>query len=61
MARSLTDHQFLFGTLVEFMPITAKDKSRVHQFRKKTLKGTVLGFVLRTGGASVRRLDDSRL
>ena len=28
-----------FGTLVEYVPITAKDKSRTHQFGKKTLRG----------------------
>ena len=27
------------GTLVEYLPITAKDKSRTHQFGKKTLSG----------------------
>ena len=39
-----------FGTLVEYIPITAKDKSRVRQFGKKTLKGIFLGCVLRAGG-----------
>ena len=28
-----------FGTLVEYLPITAKDNSRTHQFGKKTLSG----------------------
>ena len=28
-----------FRTLVELVPITAKDKSRTHQFGKKTLSG----------------------
>ena len=50
-----------FGTSVEYIPITAKDKSRVHQFGKQTPKGTFLGCVLRAGGRLVRRLDDSRL
>ena len=36
-----------FGTLVEYIPITAKDKSRIHQFGQKTLKGIFLGYVLR--------------
>ena len=36
-----------FGTLVEYIPITAKAKSSVHQFGKKTLKGIFLGCVLR--------------
>ena len=38
------------GTLVEYIPITAKDKSRSHQFGKKTLKGRVLGYGPRAGG-----------
>ena len=51
------------GTLVDYIPITAKDKSRVHQFGKDTLKGIFLGYVLRTrrGRRLVQRLDDSRL
>ena len=39
-----------FGTLVEFFPITAKDKSRVHQFGKKTLNDIFLGYVSRAEG-----------
>ena len=39
-----------FGTLVEYIPITAKDKSRVHQFGKTTLNGLFSGYVLRAGG-----------
>ena len=39
-----------FGTLVEYIPIASKDKSRVHQFGKKTLKGILLGCTLRVGG-----------
>ena len=39
-----------FGTLVEYIPITAKDKSGVHQFGKTTLKGIFLGCVPRAGG-----------
>ena len=37
------------GTLVEYIPITAKDKSSVHQFGKQTLKGIFFGYVLRVG------------
>ena len=37
-------------TLVEYIPVTAKDKSRVHQFGQKTLRGTLLGCVPRAGG-----------
>ena len=50
MANNLTDHQFLFGTLVEYIQITAMDKARVKQFGKKTLKGICFGYVLRVGG-----------
>ena len=45
--------------IVEYIPITAKDMSRVHQFGTKTLKGTLLG-ISTFGKRSVRRLDDSR-
>ena len=38
-----------FGTLVEYVPVTAKDKSRVHQFGKKTVKRKVLRYVPRAG------------
>ena len=35
-----------FGSLVEYHPITAKDQSRIHQFRKKILPGLFLGYAL---------------
>ena len=35
-----------FGTLVEYIPITAKDPSRAHQFGKKTMEGIFLDCVL---------------
>ena len=35
-----------FGSLVEYHPITAKDKSRIHQFGKKVLPGLFLGYAL---------------
>ena len=47
-----------FGTLVEYTPITAKDKSRVHQFGQKTLRGVLrasanyLGIVFLPTGIS---------
>ena len=44
---------FHFGSSVEYLPITAKDKSKTHQFVKKTLKGIFLGYVLRSGGRLV--------
>ena len=38
-----------FGSLVEYHPITAKDQSRIHQFRKKVLPGLFLGCALYAG------------
>ena len=38
-----------FGSLVEFLPITAKDQSRIHQFGKKVLPGLFLGYALYAG------------
>ena len=35
-----------FGSLVEYHPITAKDKSRIHQFGKQVLFGLFLGYAL---------------
>ena len=39
-----------FGSLVEYHPITAKDQSRIHQFGKKVLPGSPLGYALYAGG-----------
>ena len=39
-----------FGSLVEYHPITAKDQSRIHQFGKKVLPGSFLGYALYAGG-----------
>ena len=39
----------LFGALFEYIPITTKDKSSVHQFEKKTMRGIFQGYVLRGG------------
>ena len=50
-----------FGSLVECIPMTAKDKERAHQLGKATLNGLFLGYVLRAERGVVRRLDDSRL
>ena len=36
--------------MVEYHPITAKDKSRIHQFGKKVLPGLFLGYALYAGG-----------
>ena len=38
-----------FGSLVEYLPITAKDQSRIHQFGKKVLPGLFLGYALYAG------------
>ena len=39
-----------FGSLVEHYPISTKDQSRIHQFRKKVLPGIFLGYALYAGG-----------
>ena len=39
-----------FGSLVEYYPISAKDKSRIHQFGKKVLPGLFLGYALYAEG-----------
>ena len=38
-----------FGSLVEYYPISAKDRSRIHQFGKKVLPGLFLGYALYAG------------
>ena len=38
-----------FGSLVEYHPITAKDRSRIHQFGKKILPRLFLGYALYAG------------
>ena len=39
-----------FGSFVEYLPITARDQSRIHQFGKKVLPGLFLGYALYAGG-----------
>ena len=39
-----------FGSLVEYHPKTAKDRSRIHQFGKKVFPGLFLGYALYAGG-----------
>ena len=39
-----------FGSLVEYYPISAEDQSRIHQFGKKVLPGSFLGYALYAGG-----------
>ena len=38
--------KFLFGAMVEYHPISARDQSRLHQFCKKVLSGICLGCEL---------------
>ena len=40
----------LFGSLVEYYPISAKAQSRIHQFGKKVLPGLFLGYALHLEG-----------
>ena len=40
-----------FGAVVEKHPISAKDQSRLHQFRAKVLPGIFLGYATYTGGS----------
>ena len=40
----------LFGSLVEYYPLSAKDQSRIRQFGKKVLPGLFLGYALYAGG-----------
>ena len=35
-----------FGALVEYLPITERDKARIHQFGKKVLPGILPGYAL---------------
>ena len=39
-----------FGSMVEYRTTSATDLSRLHQFGKKVLPGTFLGYVLYAGG-----------
>ena len=39
-----------FGSLIEYYPISSKDRSRIHQFGKKVVPGLFLGYALYAGG-----------
>ena len=52
------DRPIPFGTLVERIPLTAKDKSRVHQFGKTSADRQILGLCSTFGRRLVRRLDE---
>jgi len=40
-----------FGVAVEYVPITKKDKERVHKFSSKLLSGMFVGYDQRAGGS----------
>ena len=44
-----------FGSMVEYLPIAAKDLSQLHQFGKTGLPGIFLGYVLHAGRNLERR------
>ena len=44
LGNHLKDLSFLFGSLVEYHPTTAKNQSRIHQFGKKVLPKLCLGY-----------------
>ena len=48
-ARNFDEPSIPFGTLVDCIPITAKEKSRIHQFGQKKMKGIFSGDALRAG------------
>ena len=43
-----------FGALVEYHPISAKERSRLHQFAERVLPGIFLGYALIAGRLSER-------
>ena len=45
----------IFGAMVEYHPISAKDQSRLHQFGAKVLPGIFLGYALYAGRNLERR------
>ena len=46
-----------FGAMVEYLPISAKDQSRLHQFGKKVLPGIFTGYALICEGCLVVGCD----
>ena len=55
LENNLEDLWFLFGSLVEYHPNSAKDQSRLHQFGKIVLLGIFLGYALHAGWNLERR------
>ena len=43
------DQYFLYGAMVEYHPISARDQSRIHQVGKNVLPGIFLGYELDAG------------
>ena len=46
----LIEPVILFGAMVEYHPISAKDQSRLHKFGAKVSPGMFLGHALHAGG-----------
>ena len=44
-----------FGAMVEYLPNSSRDESRLHQFGKKVLLGMLLGYALIAGENLERR------
>ena len=45
------------GAMVEYRPISTRDQSRLHQFGKKVLPGTFLGYALIAGESGKETLS----
>ena len=45
-----TESVIPFGAMVDYHPVSAEDKSRLHQFGPKVLPGMFLGYALYAGG-----------
>ena len=50
VGNQLKDRSFRLVHWLSIYPISAKDQSRIHQFRKKVLPGLFLGYALYAGG-----------
>ena len=48
------------GPMIEYHPIAAKDKSRLHQFGKKLLLGIFTGYALYPGGIGKKEISWSK-
>ena len=61
MAKQFDGPSIPFGSLVEYIPLTAKDKSSVHLFWKKAAERNIIRLRALCGEEVVRRVDDSNL